>query len=269
MHLPNLTLPLLLLLAGVAYAEGPVDGPVDGGTPVHLDGGAAPAPAPLDGGAEPADAGELPWKLVVPGEVEVRARARPGFRIAEIRAEMDATATPAELREVLLDEAYSRRTPYIADSRILAFQDANHWTKYTRLDFPIIDDRDYFIALDRVSDLEPDGSGLYLVKWKPVAGDRGPIDGVIRVVVNEGFWELRASTRHPGKTHVTYYLLSDPGGVLPAWLIDMGNRRVMPDILKALDKEALDRRAARGGKPRHVRDLPPIDPALPTIKAAP
>lgn len=42
------------------------------------------------------------------------------------------------------------------------------------------------------------------------------------------------------KTDVTYFLRSDPGGLLPAWIIDRVNRIALPDVIHAVEKRMTD-----------------------------
>jgi hypothetical protein len=185
------------------------------------------------------------WKQVVDGDVKVFSRAKAGQRVMEMRAEMTMAATPAEVRAVLLDEDYARRTPYVAETRLVAQPAPLVKIKYTRLAFPVIEDRDYFIEVTREQDLAPDGSGIYHATWKPWGLDRPPRDGVVRVTTNEGYWDVRPEPDWHG-CHVTYYLLSDPGGNIPAFAINLGNKRVLPDVLHAIYDEVVKRRGSGG-----------------------
>ena len=176
--------------------------------------------------------------------MKVYTREQPGERVAQIKADMVAAVTPLEIREVLLDEDFSRKSPYVAEYRTVDHPAPNRWIRYTRLAFPVVDDRDYFIDLVLETDLAPDGSGVYHASWKPWGLDRPSRSGIVRVTVNQGYWDVRTA---PDGVHaqLEYYLDFDPGGLLPGWLVDRGNKSVLPDVLHALEKEALRRRAAK------------------------
>ena len=64
--------------------------------------------------------------------------------------------------------------------------------------------------------------------------------GVVRVKLDTGSWLLEP--REGGKkTFVTYYLHTDPGGSLPAWVADKANKSSMPDVMRAVRKQATAR----------------------------
>src|SRR4051794_33175850 len=106
------------------------------------------------------DAG-LDWDLVVDTDVKIFSRVKEGARIAQVRAEKVIEATPAEVMAVLTDEDYTKKTPYIAENRLVSKTAPNVVVKYTRLAFPVIDDRDYFIEVVRNSDLDAEGRGVF------------------------------------------------------------------------------------------------------------
>jgi hypothetical protein len=183
------------------------------------------------------------WVQVTQGEVRVFSRVRDGVRVKEMRVETVMAARPDEVRAVLIDPDYARRTPYVAETRIVEQSSPAVKVTYTRLSFPIIDDRDYFIEVTREQDLAADGSGIYHAAWKPWGGALPPRTGVVRVTTNEGYWDVRPDPETGGSL-VTYYLLSDPGGNIPTFAINLGNRRVLPDILHAIYDEIVKRRHA-------------------------
>lgn len=183
------------------------------------------------------------WKKVVDGDVAIYARNLPGERAAAIRGITVMKVTPAEVRAVLIDEAYARRAKYIDEYRTIDKPAPNVVIRYTRLGLPIVDDRDYFIEITREKDLAPDGSGTFHSVWKPWGLDRPSRKGVVRVTINSGYWDV---TPADGGAHarVEYYLQFDPGGSMPGWVVDEGNRRILPDVLRGIEKEALRRREA-------------------------
>jgi hypothetical protein len=187
------------------------------------------------------------WKLVVDGEVKVYSRPVADSKIREVRAEMRMDATPKEVRDLLLDEDYARRTPYVVEARVLERPDPDTWIKYTRVSIPMLTERDWYIEIHRESDLASDGSGVFHYVWKPWGLDRPARSGTIRVTTNQGYWDVRSSSE-PGHALVTYYLYSDPGGFVPAWAVNFGNKRVLPDLLKSVQKETLRRRSLTASK---------------------
>lgn len=184
------------------------------------------------------------WKQVTSsGDVAISARNVPGERAAAIRGVMTMKVTPAEVRAVLLDEDYARHAKYIAEYRTIDRPAPNKVIRYTRLGLPVVDDRDYFIEITREKDLNPDGTGEYRSTWKPWGLDRPARRGVVRVTTNSGYWDVKPAD---GGAHalVEYFLQFDPGGVLPTWIVDQGNKRILPDVLHGIEAEALRRREA-------------------------
>lgn len=189
-------------------------------------------------------AGDTPgeWKQIVTGDVNIFTRLQPGARVHEIRGTMTMKVTPAEIRAVVTDESYARRAPYMAEYRTLAHPTPTTWVRYTRLGLPIIEDRDYFIEVTREQDLAPDGSGSFRSTWKPWGLDRPERKGVVRVTVNSGYWSIQPAAGGTA-SEVEYYLMFDPGGSIPAWVAEQGNKRILPDVMRGLEKECLRRRA--------------------------
>jgi hypothetical protein len=183
------------------------------------------------------------WKQVVDGDVKVFTRSTPGARVAETRAEMTMKVTPLEVREILTDDDFAAKGPYVAEYREIERLAPNHWIHYTRLALPIIEDRDFFIDITCEQDLARDGSGIYRESWKPWPG-RPERKGVVRVNTNAGHWEVRPAA-DGAHAEVEYYLMFDPGGSIPGWVVDRGNKSVLPDLLRGIEQEAMRRRQTR------------------------
>jgi hypothetical protein len=176
------------------------------------------------------------------GDVDVFTRTQDGERVSEFRAIKVIPATPAELRAVLEDEAYSRKNPHLSELRTVASPSSNERVLYGRVHFPFFKDRDYFIDTVIEKDLSPDGGGSFRESWHPWGMDRPTRANVIRVTRNDGYWEIQPLSG--GRSRVEYYVAYDPGGNIPGWAIDAINRHVLPDLLRDLEREALRRRPA-------------------------
>jgi hypothetical protein len=70
---------------------------------------------------------------------------------------------------------------------------------------------------------------------------------VIRVRVNDGYWEVRPEGAH--RCRVTCFLHFDPGGDLPGWAVELGQTRVLPETLRDLRKEVERRRETASALP--------------------
>ena len=43
-----------------------------------------------------------------------------------------------------------------------------------------------------------------------------------------------------GRTHLTYWLYTDPGGSIPNWIANKANTISLPDVMRAIAKRAED-----------------------------
>ena len=62
-----------------------------------------------------------------------------------------------------------------------------------------------------------------------------PIKGVVRVSFATGSWTLKP-VQGGRATEAVYRLKTHPGGSIPSWLAHMGNKRAIPDIIRAVRK---------------------------------
>ena len=99
------------------------------------------------------------WNLVHDEDVKVFTRTKEGARVSELRAEIEMDCAPSEARSVLIDDDYTKRTPYVSEARIVEQPSRKTKIKYTRLAFPVVNDRDYFIEGTREADLDAKGTG--------------------------------------------------------------------------------------------------------------
>jgi uncharacterized protein YndB with AHSA1/START domain len=181
------------------------------------------------------------WEVLSEGgDTEVRERQRPGATTREIEVESTIDAPPERVFRVLLDfERCTQIMPYTAEARVVAREaDGKVAHVYTVVDAPLVARRDYTLRL-----ADESGEGTLLLRWTP--SDRGPPprEGMVRVAVNEGFWRLEPLDGGK-RTRATYRLFTDPGGSLPAWAVNMGNRRALPEVMEAVRRAAADPRYA-------------------------
>jgi len=196
--------------------------------------------------AAPAARAEEPWQTVSTGEVVVRTRPVPGSSVREIWAETDLRAEVRDLQDTLLDgESFPRFMPYAKQARKLAGspEPDGAWFVYTRVAPPVIAQRDYVVKVSVDRSVEQDGSGRFQSRWDAVPGRVAPVDGVVRMAVNEGSWTV--TPRGDGRSHVVYRFRIDPGGWIPPFLADLANQSGIAEVLRAVEREAQRRGAAR------------------------
>jgi hypothetical protein len=109
---------------------------------------------------------------------------------------------------------------------------------FLALDFPL------FIS-DRYSTIELSewnghvGRAVHRIEWTlAAAGDAFvPAEGGEPLRVNVGLWELRALDGGR-RTHVLYYVHTDPGGYLPTWVVGLANNVAVPRVIEAVQQRA-------------------------------
>ena len=170
-------------------------------------------------------------------------RAREGSPVRELQATALLDATPGELWAVLSDFEGWVKTMPSTDAAVVVARDAPGQTLlYLRYVLPLIAPRDTLIELTERAD--PDGRQVLSWKAAPEARDvERPLQaGVVRLRINEGFWQLEP--REGGaKTFVTYRLLSAPAGDVPAFFVNRANTLGVPRTFEALRVAVRQRRA--------------------------
>jgi hypothetical protein len=178
------------------------------------------------------------------GGIEISERPRPGSDIHEVEAVAEVDVPPPAVLRALLDfDRCREQMPYAEEGQVVEREPGGKAVHlYAVIAAPLVSRRDYTIRLSDESDWR-DGRGYLLLAW--TLSDRGPPPrpGVVRVRVNEGAWRLEPIDEGR-RTRLRYRLFTDPGGSLPAWAVDLGNRRVVPDVVEAVRRLALDPRYA-------------------------
>ena len=231
-------------------------------------------------GAEPAaDTWEEVARADVVGRpLVVYSRVIKGSDVREVRGLGSFDAPSWVIKNVIDDVVhYKDFMPYTKASEVLSRGDG-FIVSYQRISTPIIDDRDYTIKIYDESREDAAGKVIWKNRWSQ-ANKLGPplVDGAVRIDINEGYWlleELDGGRR----TRATYYIYTNPGGGLPAFIINAANAQALPDLYKAVAKAAADpryaktrptpRTSARGVEtPPPTTIAPPVTPPplIPTV----
>jgi hypothetical protein len=192
----------------------------------------------------------------------ISSRSKPGTDVKEVKALGTFDAPPWVVKNVVDDVAhYKDFMPYTVESTVFAkrpfAQDC-----YQLLKMPFISDRDYVIRVRDLSKVGPDGKIIYKNAWSPTSGGPPLKEGVVRLNINEGYWQLE-ELDGGAKTKATYYVYTDPGGSLPSWAVNAANTQAIPELFAAVAERAKD--------PRYQVAAPPIPdaPVTPPTVAAP
>jgi hypothetical protein len=193
---------------------------------------------------------EPEWETVASGAITVKARPRPASAVFEIWAEADLAAPVKDIQDALTTmDRFSRFMPYVKTAKELSKEPDGTVYTYTELGFPVISDRDYVVHVWLDEGVKPDGSGSYRTHWE-AAPDKLPArSNLVRIKVNEGSWVV--TPKEDGKSHVVYRFAADPGGSLPNWAKNYGNRHGVSGTLEAIEKEAQRRQKERAAAPEN------------------
>lgn len=187
------------------------------------------------------------WELAAdPDGVKVYRRDKEGSAVKEMKAIGLIDATPREVWDVVRDlENYPTQMPYTAEAKVLTRTEGDKEVLfYSRLNTPLVSERDYIIALKDESEWN-EGKGFYKVSWTVAPPEKDVLmpekKDVVRVRVNDGYWLLEP--REEGKkTFATYYVFTAPGGSIPTFIINQANGMAVPKVFEAIKKTVIDKR---------------------------
>jgi hypothetical protein len=191
--------------------------------------------------AEPS-ASPSEWKFISNKQgVAIFRRARPVTNESKAIGEIAAST---DLVKAVLDDvdAYTNFMPYVAECRVLK-REGDSLLAYQRISAPLVSDRDYTLRV-RFSATPVEGGVSYLSRWQ-TENAHGPAEkaGVVRVNLNEGSWLLEPIG--PNTTRATYLVYTDSGGVIPAFIKNMGSQAGLRQMFAAIRKQVRDPKYAK------------------------
>lgn len=159
----------------------------------------------------------------------------------DIVAVGELEAPPAVVFGILADyDRYPAFMPYTTETRTLRRTSATRFTVYQRLSLPLVDDRDYAIDVTLIP--APDADGATRISWTAVPDAVPPRAGSVRVMINNGSWELRPLAGGK-RTRLTQRLQTHPGGSIPGWIADRSNTLALPALFEAVAARSAARAA--------------------------
>ncbi len=192
-------------------------------------------------------AAEPEWETIIDGPpFTVKNRAREGSDVKEIWGEGDVEASALDLQAALLDhDNFHKYMPSVHSAKVVGTPEADgSFHMYTQLDLPMLSSRDYAVRIWNDELVKPDGTGQFRQHWKAEPNKVEEQSGYIRVKVNDGSWQI-TPVGDGSKAHVVYKFATDPGGMIPGWAKNMGNKKAVVDVIKAVEAEAQRRAAER------------------------
>lgn len=186
----------------------------------------------------------VPWQSAGEDDgITIMSRDKPGSDVHEMKAQGMIDAPPMAIWTALRDyDHYTQTMPYTEKSKVVEKSaDGKTTWFYSVINAPLVSRRDYTIKLHDDTNYK-NGKGKMRVSWT-IATDKGPApqDGIVRVKVNDGYWELQP-VANGTKTYATYYLYTDPGGSVPKWIVNKGNATAVPEVFNAIKKIAVKKK---------------------------
>ncbi len=184
------------------------------------------------GGASAAD-----WDTIEDDPIVIKVRPRADGKGKDVWAEGPLAADARDVQAALMDEnAYRLWMPYVKEARMVTRGADGSRVTYTRLDLPVVASRDYVCQVVNDSFVAADGTGEFTQRWWALPDALPKRQGVVRLTHNEGSW--RVTPRGEGKSHAVYKFSVDPGGSVPGFLANFGQKGGVLDTWKAVEKRA-------------------------------
>lgn len=151
---------------------------------------------------------------------------------------------PEVVFNVIADfEHYLDFMPYVKESRVLSRMGDGEVITYARIVPPFVSERDYPLKVRMTRGMASNG-GVFKIEWTAIPEAQPEIEGVVRVKLNEGSW---LAEPHEGgtRTRLTYTLLTNPGGLIPVFVVNMSNTIAIPKLFEAVRKRSAGKLAEK------------------------
>ena len=187
----------------------------------------------------PASAG-IDWKLNTEKDgIKVYTSVVPDSKIKAIKVECEVTATASQLVTILMDIKNAPEWVYHTKSCSLIKQvSPSELYYYSEVTLPWpVKNRDFVSHLT----VSQDHNTKVVTVDGPVVNDLVPVkDNIVRINHSNGKWVITPLGN--GQVKIEYSLHVDPGGDLPAWLINMfateGPMQIFKNLKTELQKPA-------------------------------
>lgn len=152
--------------------------------------------------------------------------------INEVRGETKIKATVSQLVNLFMNvEKCDLFSENCHLAKILNRKNENEFDLYKMIKNPApFSDRDVLLNVT----VEKSSEGTVLISYKDIKGDIPQDECCLRLLSDNGFWKFTPMS--DGYTHVTWQFHTDPGGALPAMLLN----GVMPSLPVNLFKKIIN-----------------------------
>ncbi len=159
------------------------------------------------------------WKFVTEKEgIKVYSRSVTGSKVKALKVECTLNTSLSALVTLLLDVPATTQWVYHTKSCVLLKQvSPAELFYYSEVNLPWpLENRD-FVAHVKVS--QDKTSRVVTVNAPAIPGWVAPKKGIVRVNQSLGFWTI--TPLNQAQVKVAYSLQVDPGGVIPAWAVNL------------------------------------------------
>lgn len=176
--------------------------------------------------------GQADWKLATEAQgIQVFTRSATGSNIKYLKLECFLDATIDQVVALLLDiPATAKWIPQTKTCSLLRKVSATDLFYYTEIQFPWpLYNRDFVTHLQLY---QHPGTKVVTVDVPVISGELSPKEGIVRISNAKGQWVLSPQSNR--RIKLAYSLFVDPGGFLPAILVNYFATQASVEIIKKM-----------------------------------
>ena len=178
------------------------------------------------------------WKVFKENDrIKVLTRKPKESKYDQIKIIATIQAPLSEVVKALEDVEYHKEWVYATEeSRFVKKSGAYNFDYYVKMDMPFpVKDRDVVIKYKRIQN--DDNSVLITAQANNLIME--PTDGLVRIENFESTYQLTPQTK--GQVEVVYFMAADPGGSVPAWVVNLfttkGPIKTMESLIELVESD--------------------------------
>lgn len=159
------------------------------------------------------------WKLATKKEgIQIYTATVPDSKVNAIRVECSLNARPTQIVALLMDVESAPKWIYHTKScKLIKRVSASELYYYSEVSVPWpVENRDFVAHLTVNQDAK---TKMVTIDGPAVSGYVPVKSGIVRIENSKGKWIITPAG--DGRVHVEYTLHADPGGAIPAWMVNM------------------------------------------------
>ncbi len=167
----------------------------------------------------------------------IYARLVRNTEIKELKANCVMDAPPLNVWQAVMDkDTYKDSSKYVVIDRVVRTANENIWYNYQLVAAPMFARRDYNLRYESYKD---PARSYYRLVWRTAKEYAPPLEkGVVRLSVCDGSFIIEPYDGGK-KSYITYWVCTDPGGMVPAWAANLVNRSSLPDFIRTVHRQSL------------------------------